>query len=218
MRHGFTLVEILLALTISSIIILGTNAAYQQAFKVWSSIESRRPIYDNARIITETLRQETSCLYIPPVPKDQQEEGQQDSTMFRVSNIPGHGCELTFYTHTPSWNETLESSRIARVSYRFTREQGTNTNQLIRTEEPCGGDKIIGIARTDIISSDISEFKVSVIDPNSGAGGNSWKESYESKDMPPKAVKVSLKWAETDKAPETEFESCIYVSTSSSVL
>ena len=212
--QGFTLVEILLALTISSILILGINAAYQQASIIWSNIENKRPIYNTARQVTETLRQEVSCLYIPPVSEGED----QDNIMFRVSNLPDQGTELTFYTHTPFWNGTLESSRISKVQYLFAKGSETNTNQLIRNEETCGGDKIIGEVRSDVISNSISEFKVWAIDPNSGGSGNSWKQYYESKDAPPKALKISLKWAAKDKIPETEFESCIYVSCNSPLL
>ncbi|MBN1186542.1 MAG: prepilin-type N-terminal cleavage/methylation domain-containing protein [Bacteroidales bacterium] len=212
--QGFTLVEILLALTISSILILGTNAAYQQAYMIWSSIENRRLIYNTARQVTETLRQEASCLYIPSATE---EEG-QDNTMFRVSNLPDMGTELTFYTQTPFWNGTLEASRMAKVSYRFMKESESDTKQLIRIEEPCGGNKIIGATSSDVISDSISEFKVWAIDPNAGTSDNSWQESYESKDTPPKALKILLKWDATDKAPETEFESCIFVPCTSPVL
>ena len=186
--QGFTLVEILLALTISSVLILGINTAYQQAYLIWTNIESKRPIYHTGRQITETLRQEASCLYIPPA-SNNEEEG-NDNNMFKLLYLPDQGTELTFYTLTPAWNETLESSHIAKVSYRFTKSPDTDRSNLVRIEEPCAGDKIIGTAKSDIISNNISDFKVLVIDPNSGPSDNSWKESYESKDAPPKALKV----------------------------
>ncbi len=214
--QGFTLVEILLALTISSILILGINTAYQQAYTIWSSIENKRPIYGTARMITETLRQEVSCLYIPP-PDSNGEEG-MDDTMFRLSYLPDQGMDLTFYTLTPFWNGTLESSYIAKVSYRFTKSSDTDKNDLVRIEEPYSGDRIIGTAKSDVISNNISEFKVWVIDPNSEGSDISWKESYESKDNPPKALKVLLRWAETDKTPEIKFEDCIFISCNSPLL
>lgn len=214
-RQGFTLVEILLALTISSILILGINAAYQQAYLIWSNIENRRPIYHTTRVVTETLRQEISCLYIPSAVKDKNDEEVKDNITFKLLYLPDQGTELTFYTLTQSWKGTLESSRITRVSYTFIKAPESQNNNLVRSETLCAGDRIIGEADSDVVSNNLSEFRVWAIDPNSG---NSWIESYESKDTPPKALKLSLKWAATDKTPETEFESCIFISCNSPVL
>ena len=71
---GFTLMEILLAMLITSILILGVNAAYRQAYLLWSNVEDSRPAYHAARLITETLRRELSCLYFPEV-AEQEDSG-----------------------------------------------------------------------------------------------------------------------------------------------
>ena len=196
---GFTLIEILLAMVITSILILGINASYHQAHQIWSSIETQRPVYQNARLTTEILRQELSCLYFPPVTEN-------GDDLFRLVHLPDDGTELTFYTLGPSWKGSPESSLTAKVRYRFGTDPGGEQASLVRYEQLCAGEKVIGPETSDIIVRDLSDFKVWVFDPNSSAAQPSWQESFASKDTPPKALKFSLKWAATAEAPEIEFQ------------
>jgi prepilin-type N-terminal cleavage/methylation domain-containing protein len=196
---GFTLLEILLAMVITSVLILGINASYHQAHRVWSSVESRRPVYQRARLITENLRQELSCLYFPPSTEEQEHP-------FRLVHLPDEGTELVFYTLGPSWKGSPESSLMTKVRYKFESDPDSEEASLVRHEQLCAGEKIIGPESSEIIARDMSEFRIWVFDPNSGAGQASWQESFESKDNPPKGLKFSLKWPETAETSEIDFQ------------
>lgn len=134
-QTAFTLVEILIAMLITSILVLGINTAYRQAHLIWQSAESKRPIYHNARIIFETLRQELSCLYFPQLPD------QEPNHPFNLSSLPDGTAELSFYTLTPSWTTAPQSSLIAKVRYSFCKDTDTDQTLLIRTEQLCSGEK-----------------------------------------------------------------------------
>jgi len=201
---GFTLIEILLAMLITSILILGVNAAYHQAHLIWSSAENRRPFYHTARLITETFRQELSCLYIPPLTEE-------EDFAFELLYLPNDKTELAFYTLTPSWKGSLESSRAAKVRYRFARDPYSGETLLERFEQPCGGEKIIGSESSDVVAEGLSEFRVWIADPNSSPSEDLWKDSYNSKDTPPKALKVLLKRPATNKLPEIDFQCCTLI-------
>lgn len=201
---GFTLIEILLAMLITSTLILGVSVAYRQAHLLWSSAENRRPIYHTGRLITETLRQELSCLYFPPSTED-------ENYPFELSYLPNETTEFTFYTLTPSWRGSLESSRAAKVRYRFAKDRDTEETLLERFEQPCGGEKIIGPESSDVVARGLSEFRVWVVDPNSRPDRPSWQESYHSRNTPPKALKISLKWAAGEQVPAVDFETCISI-------
>ena len=198
--RGFTLVEILLAMLITSILVLGIRGMYRQAHVIWSAAEDKRPVYHAIRIITETLRQETSGLYIPPAGEDDSEP------VFALTYIPGQQTELLFYTLTPSWRGGLESSRMARVRYIFTKDEDSGEAVLSRTEQPCAGEKLIGAESSDIVVTGLSDFRISVANPNSDARGELWIPSYDSKDRPPRAVKMLLKWKNPEDTAPSEFE------------
>lgn len=201
---GFTLIEILLAMLITSILILGVNTAYRQAHLIWSNAELKRPIYHTARLITETLRQELSCLYIPPM-----NEGEDN--VFELIYFPNEKTELTFYTLTPLWKGSLESSRAAKVRYKITRDADKEEILLERFEQYCGGEKKIGRESSDVFAVGLSDFRIWIIDPNSSPQHPSWQESYHSKDTPPKALKVSLKWGGSRQVSGVVFQTVLPV-------
>lgn len=203
-HNGFTLIEVLLAMLITSILILGVNTMYRQAYMIWSSAENLRPVYHTCRLITETLRQELSCLYFPPA-------GQDDGPRFELICQPNEKTEFAFYTLTPAWRADLESSRIARILYRFTRNPDTQETVLERFEQPCAGETPIGKETPDLVLKGMADLAVWVVDPNSEPGPDAWRQSYSSKDVPPKAVRVLMKWQATDKAPEVTFECCSFI-------
>lgn len=203
-RRGFTLIEILLAMLITSIIILGINSAYRQAHLVWSNAENQQPVYHDVRVITETLRQELSCLYMPP------KVGNRPMP-FALTYSPNEQTELTFCTLTPSWKSDPGSSRAAKVRYRFRKDPDTEETSLERFEQPFGGEKAVGKESADLIVKGLSAFTVFVLDPNSDSGAEAWKQSYGSKEVPPKAVRVLLKWAPNDTTPEATFMFCTMI-------
>ncbi|MHC4154253.1 MAG: prepilin-type N-terminal cleavage/methylation domain-containing protein, partial [Planctomycetota bacterium] len=187
---GFTLVELLLVLVISSVIVLAINAVYRQAHLIWASVEDRRPIYHEARAVIETLRQELSCLYFPPAPDANDVE---DSEAFEPISVVAN--DFAFYTLAPSWKTGLGASRMARVRYSLAADPVTEEKVLQRFERLCAGEKPIGKESRDIVARGLSEFSVSVIgddQPESGADGS---DSKNQSGTPPKAVKVSLSWA-----------------------
>jgi prepilin-type N-terminal cleavage/methylation domain-containing protein len=204
---GFTLVEILLVMLITSILVLGVNAAFHQAHAIWASAEDRRPFYHQARLILDTLRDELAGLYLPPVA-----EGQE--TPFRLASLPDGSVELAFDTLSPSWKGDVATSRIARVRYVFTRDETAGQTVLQRMEQPWAGEKPIGTEDVSTVATGLSAFGMQVLVPR-GAGGtgqDGWQASYESKDKPPRALKVELRWDLKNRREQLRFESCLWVS------
>lgn len=196
---------------ITSILILGVNTAYRRAHSIWSSAENSRPIYHTTRLITETLRHELSGLYLPPTTEDANDS-------FILSYLPNERTELSFYTMSPSWKGSLESSRIAKVCYRFTRDTEAEKTTLERFEQPCAGENIIGSESSDIIAEGLSNFKIWIADPNPIAQDISWQESFNSTDTPPKAVKVLLIRQADGQIPALDFETIILIPSQAALL
>ena len=204
-QTAFTLIEILIVMLITSILVLGINAAYRQAHLMWQNAESTRPIYHNCRITIETLRQELSALYFP-----QLSEGEPNHP-FNLSALPDGAAELSFYTLTPAWTTSPQSSLIAKVRYIFSKDTDMDQTTLTRIEQLCSGEKIIGKESSDIILKGLSELKFWALDPNSEPSEDSWKQSYDSKAAPPRALKILLKWPQTKDIPEMVFQSSIEI-------
>lgn len=212
-RGGFTLVEILLVMLITSILVLGVHAAFRQARALWAQAEDDREIYHLVRVLTETLRQELCGLYVPP--RNEGEEGQDRGPGFRLSAVDGEGTELCFFTLTPAWRGDVASSRPARVRYRFTADADAGRTVLERFETLCATEKVIGSETLDVVARDLTDLKVWVVDPNAGPSADSWTDAYESDERPPKAVKVLLEWnpagASNPRPEPATFESVITI-------
>jgi len=189
-QKGFTLVELLLVMLISSFIVLGIHAAYQQAYLICSKVEKPRSYFENARIITDTLREELSSLYFPDITDENNPENPENNPpepLIIKDNL------ITFYTLNPAWRTDLASSRIARVTYRFGKFENTDQKTLVRHETLYAGQKPIGTKITDILTDKLSEFKISLIT----------KDENKEVRNPPKAVKLTLKFADTQSSGET---------------
>jgi len=195
-RHGFTLVEVLLAMLITSVLVLGLNAAFKQAHLITSHAENSRPMYQNARLITDLLRKELSGLYVP-------HELADNASCFQLTDDT-----LEFFTLTPSFTASSASCHMAKVRYNFAKDV------LHRHEESYAGEKQIATQVSDIAAKGLSKFKISVYDRDE----KKWKDQYTSKQAPPGAVKVSFCWAKTDDTPKIDFESAFLITCQGTII
>jgi prepilin-type N-terminal cleavage/methylation domain-containing protein len=183
---GFTLVEILLVLMVTSVLVLAVNTAFRQAHALWSGIEKKRPVYQKTRLFFDTLRDELAGLYLPK--PDEEDE----SAPFSLSSLPDGTIKLTFFTENPAWKNSVVSSYPARICYEFSMVSEQET--LSRTEQLCSGERTVSAKRTDVIFTDLASIKIQAADPNSEAISDSWKDNLDCRQSPPKAVRLSLGW------------------------
>jgi prepilin-type N-terminal cleavage/methylation domain-containing protein len=197
---AFTLIEILLVMVISSILVLGINASYRQSQMIWLNAEEGRVQYHIARLFTETLRQELGCLYFPS------DTGEEQLAAFELSDLSADESELAFFTLAPSWKEVAKAAYIARIRYVFSRNTDTGEGLLQRYEQLCAGNKTIGKENSDVVIEGLSDFTVRVLEQNSEVHEDAWKDSYNSNSVPPKAVKLLLRWPAARTHNQTDFQ------------
>jgi type II secretory pathway component PulJ len=193
LQRSFTLVEVLLALLMTSVLLLGIHGLLKQAHAIWARAENDRPIYQQARIMTELLRKEFSGLYMPPHPTD------TDGNEGKVFALSSDTAE--FFTFTPSYSGGTTVSRAASVRYHF------EDNVLRRTERPYASEKAIVAASESIVTHDLSQFTFSAFDPEK----KQWQDAYESKTTPPKAIKLSWAWMSDNSTKAVGFDTVFSV-------
>jgi len=191
---AFTLIELLLAMLISSILVLGINAAYQQAHMVWSNAEHYRPIYNDLRLITGTLRRELAGLYLPGPP----DANDAENPPADFQPITVEQTALIFYTLTPTWHSSLISARIAKVRYEFKTDKATGESILTRFEQPYAAEKPIGKETSDLVAVGLSDFNVT-------AAAKEENAADPNENTAPKTLNLSLKWPAKDNFPELLF-------------
>jgi prepilin-type N-terminal cleavage/methylation domain-containing protein len=196
-QNGFTLIEILLAMLITSVLVLAVNAAFRQAHMLWSRAQKQRPVYQKTRLFFDTLREELVCLYMPTI------DGQQQQAPFILSVLPDGTVKLSFFTLNPVWENSADSSFPSKVSYEFTTESDSDQKVLSRTEQLFSGEKAVGPEHKEATLEGFSEITILAADPNAGSLADSWKTDLQCRQTPPKAVKILLKWP---KEQYTDFE------------
>ncbi len=216
--QGFTLVEILLAMLITSILILGINTAFRQARAAFDSVEDLAPTYRQARMLTETFRNELSGVYLPPSAQEQagqqgQNEPETKTSGFYLSTLQDGATEMQFYTLTPSFKGYWGVSHLARVRYRFARDEDTDTFTLTRFEQAYAGEKKIGLEETDVLAKGLKDFKLRIFDRKD----REWKSSFNSHESLPEAVRVAFCFEPAKDRPATEFSTSFLIASASSI-
>jgi prepilin-type N-terminal cleavage/methylation domain-containing protein len=212
---GFTLVEILVVMLITSILVLGIHAAYQQAYRLWARAEEAREAWYQTRVLTEVLREELGGLYFPLRSIEGDEEARETEPVFQLRAGPEEAVSLSFFTLTPAWHTDAAFARMARVCYRFGRDPDTGRTLLQRRETLCASEKLVGTETAAVLTEDLAGFKVWVLAPESGASSESWRDSYQSDSRPPAAVRIQLRWRAPrlgdPDSPAPVFESTVSV-------
>jgi prepilin-type N-terminal cleavage/methylation domain-containing protein len=194
-KKGFTLVEILLVMLITSVLVLGVNAAFRQAHMLWSRAEKQRPVYQKTRRFYDTLREELACLYMPKLEEEQ--------SPFTLVALQDGTVKVSFFTLNPVWKGTALSNLPAKVSYEFLTNSDSGQRILSRTEQLFSGQKAVGLEQKEDVLDGFSGVAIQASDPNAGSLAESWKNELSCQQLPPKAIKILLKWPRED---QTEFE------------
>jgi len=200
-QNGFTLIEILLVMLITSVLVLGVNTAFRQAHMLWSRAEKQRPVYQKTRLFFDTLTEELTCLYMP-------KNDDEQPAPFSLSKLPDGNIKLIFFTMNPAWKDTAVSNFPAKVSYEFTTNPDSGRRVLSRTEQLFSGEKAVAIEQKETILEGFSGITIQAADPDAGSLADSWKNDLQCRQSPPKAVKILLKW-HRDEQTEFEFETII---------
>ena len=204
-QKGFTLVEILLVMLITSFLVLGVNVAFRQAHMLWSRAEEQRPVYQKTRLLLDTMRTELACLYMPKLDDDQQ------PAPFSLSSLSQGDVKLSFFTLNPAWKSSTVSNLPAKVSYEFTTDPDSGQRAVSRAEQLFSGEKMVGTEQEETILEGFSGIAIQAAETNGGSLADSWKSDLQCDQTPPKAVKVLLKWAK-DEQTDFEFDAVIKIS------
>jgi len=96
---------------------------------------------------------------------------------------------------------------MARVRYGVTRDQDSGEITVERFEQPFSGDKGIGKERSDILIKGLADFKMWAAESDF----TEWKESYDAKDRPPRAIKIAVKTKTAADIGEINFQTSVLV-------
>jgi len=187
-RSGFTLVELLVAILISSILVLALYQGLGLGMRLWKRVEGCRPAEEQARRIISLLREELAGLYFPTLEK-------RDGPGFQYKeNAQSGEWKIVFWTTHPAYKPTNLPAKCARVTYEYRiveRMVGQEQPEgvVIRRGQLAGGGKNLAGTGSGVIAHGLASFKLTLVrDKTSGQGGGNAKEK------PPRLVQYNAVW------------------------
>ena len=170
-RHGFTLIELILAIGLAAIVLVAVNGAFFGAVRLRNrtaeTIDAAAPLDQAAEI----LRRDLSCAVAP----------KPDGVMsgaFRAGNVSalglGQPVQLEFHTATAVMDRTQPWGEVQRVAYGL-RGNG-NSRDLYRSVTR--NLLTLGTPQTEdqLVLRDVSQFRVQCFD------GAMWTETWDTSD------------------------------------
>jgi prepilin-type N-terminal cleavage/methylation domain-containing protein len=202
-RSGFTLVEVLLAMLITSFLVLGIHGAYRQAHVLWSTVEDKRSLYEASCRAIECLRTDLAGAYLPVI--------DPEGKAFVLAAESDGSRELTFYSLSPGWRASLEAARSAKIRYRFTKNETAHGNILERFEQLCASEQPIAQEVRDVLLAGPFELRLWALEAGASLSDASWKEYYESPKQAPRAIKLLIQWQAEDGIATDSFDALVPV-------
>jgi general secretion pathway protein J len=200
---GFTLLEILLAFFIFSILFITIFASYSSSFKTIDSTEGRMELYRKAAITLEKISEDLQASYISVLP--QNSFGQPAGyTHFLGEDAEFNGKDadtLSFFSRVPPlFSKDDEASSGQLISYSVIEDSENDGLVLLRSENPEFTDETE--TRQGLVLSDgLQAINFTYFD-DEGEEHESWdSESEEFHGRLPRRVLVALEFV-NDENPE----------------
>lgn len=190
--YGFTLVELLVALSLSTILILAAHSAFGLGLMLWRRVEAPRQFEEQGRRVLTLMRAELAGLYWPNV------EQEKVPPVVYHEQRGGSQWKFSFFTTTPSHYRGLPPGRCVRVTYEY-RTPGNGKASgavLIRRAALAAGEKEVSEPVADVLAEGLTGCKVTLQD----AKGEPWQAEGKGRQAPPAMVAVEMRWPDVSYA------------------
>jgi len=170
-RAGFTLVEILAAVAILSLVLVGVYGLWSGSLRGWRRGGEATEVFQRQRVVMETLAQlAQSVVYFSTSPN-----------LYAVVGIknPGLGDSVSFVTASDAFLPPSEATDVGmrRVTISLEQDDYRRTYLAIVNQPALGvTDDSKQELQAHVVSMDVSGFFVRYLDPRDGAWYDKWEE------------------------------------------
>lgn len=184
MKKAFTLVEILMALAITSIISLGLYSVYNRGVKLYEANEHKRLVNQDFIDLSKSLRSEISMAYLPALTDG-------NSVAFKLETLPDDAICLSFYSSCLDYSRSPVNSKPSFIEYRFSKNE-TDSCRFKKYFSPVAGSHLIGSRQTFAINTSFKKITCQVFAVDGKNAKLDWLNNYNSKAKLPQAVKFVI--------------------------
>jgi len=155
-NRGFTLIEMLVAVSVSSVILLMIYTAYTSILRTVSYGSAVSSYYEELNFALKKIDRDISSLYWKP-----------DGSAGIISSVQNNSSLLSFVTYDYKDNRIINNPAeqfplfdVYRVSYYLKPDNTGRFSDLIRRSEPGYGDLPVESGKEEIILSKVIDYKV----------------------------------------------------------
>jgi prepilin-type N-terminal cleavage/methylation domain-containing protein len=182
-RAGFTLVEVILAVSILSFVFIGVYSIWSASLKAWRRGGDATEVFQRQRVVMETLAQlAQSAVYFASSPN-----------LYAVIGIknPGLGDSVSFVTASDAFLPPSEATDVGmrRVTISLEQDEYRRTYLAIVNQPALSvTDNSKQEVQAHVVSMDVSGFFVRYLDPRDGA----WYDKWEDANLIPSAMEFTV--------------------------
>lgn len=194
LRDGMTLIELLLAIAIASLVITLVFSVYRTVSTTMQGQDDRRRGADAASDAVQRIAHDLACTFAP------KSDAACEFTLEKGASTPA-ASQLSFCTAVMPEGETdLRWFELHRVAYRVGADS-ENAMALFRENQPLAGPGAFAPPVTNTLAGNVESFRISVYD------GSEWKDEWSSAEGTcPRAARIELiaKYGSGTKTFQTE--------------
>jgi prepilin-type N-terminal cleavage/methylation domain-containing protein len=182
-RAGFTLVEVLLAVTILSLVMVGVYGIWSASLKAWKRGGEATEVFQRQRVVMETLAElAQSAVYFAASPELYEIIGAKN---------PGLGDSVSFVTSSDAFLPPSEANDVGmrRVIISMEQDEYRRTYLAIVNQPALSvKDSSTKDLQAHVVSMDVSGFFVRYLDPRDG----DWYDKWEDANIIPSAMEFTV--------------------------
>jgi prepilin-type N-terminal cleavage/methylation domain-containing protein len=179
-QHGFTLIEVLVSLTIFSVIALAVYSTFAAGVGAWRRAQEFSATYQTARLVLDDMAQELT-----------------NAVSLAGTDFVGEPQRISLLTvrRHPYAQGRPADPRITRVTYEVRRDRASATYSLARVEASAVPGSREG--ETEVVVSPISRLEFQYTHRDDKGQIVPWKDAWRVSDAVPLGVKIVLVVGET---------------------
>lgn len=192
-RRGFTLMEVLVAVLITSGMGVAVAVAFQTGFAARNIVEQESDRYRQLRVATARMEREIGAAFVSDRYDSKRYRDQND----RPTNFVGERDKLLFTTlsHQRLYQDAKESDQ-AVVEYTVegsTERESHGRQDLMRRENPVLGDHMDRGGTKDVLFEDLKKIEFAYWDSDKKEWDDEWDtRRVERKSILPTRVKITI--------------------------
>ncbi|MBI3582658.1 MAG: prepilin-type N-terminal cleavage/methylation domain-containing protein [Nitrospinae bacterium] len=152
-QRGFTLIELIIAITIVSMIMAIILGGMRLSIRAWEVGEERVEVYQTGRVILERMSQEIKSIYPYRYEKEISTEDKTEKTKKSVLAFKGEADRLWFVTFSEGLSQGMQSKGLREVLYYIEKDHNKERGKLLYREGIIFPHSIFDDASTFLIST-----------------------------------------------------------------